>query len=228
MSPMALDPTDPRLARLLTAGTLGAGAMHELRNTLAVVASSLYLARRDRADEARLLAHLDRATRELAQAQGAAEAILTLARGEPLPLEPCRPSAILAAARGLVSIPPSIAFSEHVPPEDPPLRAHPLLLPQALAALYLNAIEAQRDQERGALRVVVRLQEAHQEVLIEDDGPGIPDDAAASIFDPLVTDKPTGTGLGLPVVRAIVEAHGGQVRLVPAPRGARFSVLLPA
>lgn len=223
---MTATSSDPRLLRIVTAGALGAGAIHELRNTLAIVASSLYLARRDHGEEGRLLAHLEKASSELNRAQSAAEMVLSLARGEPLTLEPCLASSVLATARGLVSPPSSLRFTESIAPEDLALFCHPLLFPQVLSNLYLNAIEAQRGQAQGELRVSVRRQHEEIEILVADDGPGIPEQKWEEIFDPLVTDKTTGTGLGLVVARAIVEAHGGSLKVVPSERGACFCVRL--
>ena len=56
-------------------------------------------------------------------------------------------------------------------------------------------------------------------ILVEDDGPGIPDEMRASIFDPFYTTKQHGTGLGLAVTRSIVEAHGGSIACEPRDGG---------
>ena len=64
---------------------------------------------------------------------------------------------------------------------------------------------------------------------ISDDGPGIPDEIVRRIFDPYVSSKGLGRGLGLATVRTIVEAHGGGVRVVSRPdRGTTFKIFLPA
>jgi nitrogen fixation/metabolism regulation signal transduction histidine kinase len=63
---------------------------------------------------------------------------------------------------------------------------------------------------------------------VRDDGPGFPDHLSASAFEPYVTTKPKGTGLGLAVVKKIVEEHGGWIQLeTPAEGGARIVVRLP-
>lgn len=65
-----------------------------------------------------------------------------------------------------------------------------------------------------------------QSLILQDDGPGIPTGNRARIFDPFFTTQREsgGTGMGLAVVRAMVEAHGGEARLLPSERGARFEV----
>jgi nitrogen-specific signal transduction histidine kinase len=64
-------------------------------------------------------------------------------------------------------------------------------------------------------------------ITVTDDGPGIPDDLRERLFEPFVSGKAGGTGLGLPVVHRAVEAHRGVVLVDALPRGTRFSVLLP-
>jgi signal transduction histidine kinase len=65
---------------------------------------------------------------------------------------------------------------------------------------------------------------------VADDGPGVPEDIASSIFEPLVTARAGGTGLGLALARRVVAAHAGTIVLVPNAEGvtgARFRVELP-
>jgi signal transduction histidine kinase len=100
------------------------------------------------------------------------------------------------------------------------------LLTQVLLNLLRNAGEAMG--ERGTLRIAV--DEAPGRLLrivVEDTGPGIPPERAATIFDPFFTTKERGTGLGLAVARAAVLAHGGDLTHEPGAPGARFVVSLP-
>jgi signal transduction histidine kinase len=65
-------------------------------------------------------------------------------------------------------------------------------------------------------------------VEVADDGPGVPADATDKIFDPFFTTKPQGSGLGLPIVRKIVNAHDGTIDVSSGPNaGTRFRVTLP-
>ncbi|RYE87596.1 MAG: HAMP domain-containing histidine kinase, partial [Myxococcales bacterium] len=203
-----------RALRLAAAGAVGASVVHELRNALAVVSSSLYLARRDRGDEPQLLAHLDKAARELARAQDVAAAVLGLARGDTLVREPTPAAELVAAARASVVLPTNVTFSVAVTPPELAVRCNPVLFERLLSNLYLNAIEALAGRGRGAISTVVRRQTAAVEFIVEDDGPGIDPALGIAIFDPLVTTKETGTGLGLALVQAVAEAHERQ----PQPR----------
>jgi len=95
--------------------------------------------------------------------------------------------------------------------------------------LLLNAMQALRAEGNVVLGVRAR-SAGGVEIDVADDGPGVPPEYAARIFDPMVTSRPCGegTGLGLHIVRQLVVAAGGRVYLDPATsQGARFVVELP-
>jgi two-component system OmpR family sensor kinase len=82
-----------------------------------------------------------------------------------------------------------------------------------------------------AIRIDVRRDADDVTLVVADDGPGVPADIAPRIFDRFVrgaSDRGGSTGLGLSIVRAVAETHGGTVTLEPSDRGARFVVQLPA
>src|SRR5207244_6543987 len=104
---------------------------------------------------------------------------------------------------------------------------------QVLLNLVINAEQAMLSANGRGTLVVRTWHDAEQESVvleINDDGPGIPDDLQPKIFDPFFTTKEVGqgTGLGLTVAYAIVQEHGGRVRLESNPgSGASFFVELP-
>jgi signal transduction histidine kinase len=109
------------------------------------------------------------------------------------------------------------------------VRADARLLRQALVNLLLNAHQAmprggRLEVQAGAARVDGA---TCTEIVIRDSGSGIPAEALSRIFQPFFTTKATGTGLGLAVVRRIVEGHGGAVIVGKPPTGAEFLVRLP-
>ena len=84
----------------------------------------------------------------------------------------------------------------------------------------------------GARRLVVRtnaIDDSSVLVEVQDSGTGIAAEKLESIFEPFVTSKPEGLGMGLSICRSIIERHGGKISAANNPdRGARFSITLPA
>ncbi|RKH55550.1 ATP-binding protein [Corallococcus aberystwythensis] len=100
-------------------------------------------------------------------------------------------------------------------------------LTQVLVNLVKNAEEAMTGRG-GALRVRVKGTDADAIVEVEDEGPGIPLEHRARIFEPYFTTKDGGTGLGLAIAARILQEHGGRLEVGGEPgQGARFSVVLP-
>ena len=99
-------------------------------------------------------------------------------------------------------------------------------LQQAILNLVLNAIQAMPDG--GALTLHTDSYADMARITVSDTGPGLPQELADQLFDTRVTTKPDGSGLGLPLVRMIVEAHGGGVWYRSTPgEGASFTLVLP-
>jgi len=135
-----------------------------------------------------------------------------------------------------------ITISEVYDPSLPPIPGNRDKLIQAFLNLVKNAAEAV-GEERGdgqiilstAFRPGVRLSVPGSrarislplEIAIEDNGPGIPDDLRPHLFDPFVTTKQNGTGLGLALVAKIIGDHGGIIECDSQPRRTTFRALLP-
>jgi signal transduction histidine kinase len=103
----------------------------------------------------------------------------------------------------------------------------PVQLRQVFVNLLSNAVEA--SGAAGEVRVAAaRRDGATFELAVEDAGPGVDATTARRLFEPLITTKDHGIGLGLALVKRIVERHGGNVAYQPRPGGgARFLVQLP-
>ena len=109
----------------------------------------------------------------------------------------------------------------------PKITAHASQLNQVWTNLLDNAIDAVDGD--GTITIRTRPVPGHVALEIGDDGPGVPAELQSRLFEPFFTTKEVGkgTGLGLDIVRRIVENHHGQVRLVSAPHDTRFEVRLP-
>jgi two-component system, LuxR family, sensor kinase FixL len=112
----------------------------------------------------------------------------------------------------------------------PPVLVDHVQIQQVVLNLVRNAVEAMDKVERRELTVGTRAipEEGVAEITVADTGPGIAPEMADRLFQPFVTTKATGMGLGLSICREIVEAHQGRLTTAPAPAGgAVFRVTLP-
>ncbi|MFT3773991.1 MAG: HAMP domain-containing sensor histidine kinase [Minicystis sp.] len=223
------DPVDEEpAARLAAAGAVGASVAHELRNALAVAESALFLAQRDLDDRARLVRHLDQVAAEIRKAHDVIGSVLGLARGEPVRREPAQVGRLVETARHALALPTNVTFEVSVEPADLTVFCDPILLERVLSNLYLNAVEALDACGRGAIVTRAWRDDERTWFIVEDDGPGFDPAVVGRIFEPLVTSKARGTGLGLSLCRTILSAHGGTISVVPGQRGgAAFCFWLP-
>jgi len=91
---------------------------------------------------------------------------------------------------------------------------------QVILNLVRNAIEAMQDVEKRELEVSTQwIDPEFVEITVSDTGPGIAPEIAEKLFQPFMTTKPHGMGVGLSISRTIVEAHGGRLWAVPNPGG---------
>jgi two-component system NtrC family sensor kinase len=224
-----------RAERLATLGELAAGVVHELNNPLtSITVYAEYLVRKleSQGAEAADLEKLRRIGASAHRILRFSRDLVQYARPSGRDLEPID---LAAVVRQSVSICDhlfergGVSLSVEVDPELPVVRAVRGQLEQVLINLITNAVHA---VESGG-RIVVRAQvDSAATVALEvaDSGPGISEDDRERIFEPFFTTKSDGkgTGLGLPIVRNIVEQHHGEISVGRSELGgAAFRVILP-
>ena len=216
---------DDKRERLLAIGEIAAEVAHELRNALQIISANVYLAKQDLAGSGPHLAKIERNAR---LAHGIVDDLMALARGEPAHAEPVLFVEIIIASRE--DLPDRCAqWSDRVAPPQLRVRAHHGLMSRCLHVLYENAVAAAAPRV-PAIETRAWAEDGRVVIEVADDGPGVPPDIASTIFEPLVTARVGGTGLGLALARRVVAAHAGTIVLVPsAPgtTGATFRVELP-
>ena len=109
-----------------------------------------------------------------------------------------------------------------------PVIGDPTQLRQVIHNLLRNAEDALEGREDAAITISTAALGDNAQLLIADNGPGFPVELLPRIFEPYVTTKSRGTGLGLPIVRKIVDEHRGSIEISNAPEGgARIDIRLP-
>ena len=230
-----------RAERLEGVAELSASLAHEIKNPLASIRSAVeQLSRAPQAtDDARTLSTLiiresDRLSRLLSE-------FLDFARTRVTRIAEVELGDLVKGAVKLAATHPDghkrVRVSCATPTHGIPVEGDEDLLHRAVFNIALNAVQAARDDGHvwvevasvppDQLPVGVSFERGAASVRITDDGPGIPAEVRAKMFDPFVTTKPGGTGLGLPIVHRAIEAHRGLVFVDSGSSGTRFTVLLP-
>ncbi len=217
-----------RAERLSTLGHVAGGLAHELRNPLNVIKTSIYyLLHANAATPEKTAEHLKRIERQVDLADGVITALTTFAR---MPAPSLRPTSVQPCVNhALAAYPPGreVEVALDLPDELPLAQADRSQLQIVFSNLIRNASDAM--PEGGRLTITGRAVGGTLEVAFVDDGPGIPASEITRILDPFYSTKSRGLGLGLALVRVILDKCGGQLKVESEPgRGSTFTVTLVA
>ncbi|HEV8363521.1 MAG TPA: ATP-binding protein [Gemmatimonadaceae bacterium] len=123
----------------------------------------------------------------------------------------------------------SVRIETHWDSEPLEMQGDPVLIEWAVEAIIKNSIDALAGRGGTITLSAERLAEGATRVRLSDDGPGVPRELRAQIFEAGFSTKEQGWGIGLALARRIVtDAHGGKLELVPSERGATFEIIFPA
>jgi signal transduction histidine kinase len=223
-----------RAARYADLGVLAAGVAHEINNPLATIATCAEGMRRrlergtlDRREESEYFGTI---VSEAYRARDITQRLLALARPESAPAERV---VLLTLLQELLRVTRhqlerrDVRLEIEAPP-DLAVRGNSGELLQALVNLALNARDA--GPAGKSVRITASRHGASAVIDVDDEGRGVPVELVERIFEPFFTTKPPGegTGLGLSLVAAVVEGHGGSIVVMRSPAGgARFRVRIP-
>ncbi|HTN51615.1 MAG TPA: protoglobin domain-containing protein [Anaeromyxobacter sp.] len=215
-----------RVERLATFGQLVGSIGHDLRNPLGVIETSLYILRGRLGDDERARKHTDRIGEQLAVANGIITNLLDMIRQRPLAKEPVALAGVVAGAAAAVKRPAGVALALEGLEPLPPVDGDPGQLRQVFLNLIDNAVHAASPE--GTVTVRGRAAPGAVEVDVEDTGAGVDPATRRRLFEPLITTKERGIGLGLALVKQIAERHQGAIEYADRPGGgARFTLRLP-
>jgi two-component system sensor kinase FixL len=227
-----------RIARADTLTIMSLGIAHELNQPLTAASNFLRAARRwlelGAADPARLTAARGVIDEAAAETLRAAEILRRLrdfigygeTEREPIELAPLLTEtlALMRAARAGEELPVALSLAE----EPCGMRADRIQLQQLFVNLLRNAVEATDGLPARGLGLSLARQGNEAVIIVADRGPGLPPEVTERLFEPFVSTRPQGMGIGLAISRTIVDAHGGRIVARPRPGGGtEFVVELP-
>ncbi|HEX4513849.1 MAG TPA: ATP-binding protein [Polyangiaceae bacterium] len=214
--------------RLAGLGELAAIVAHEVRNPLGVIYNATNSLKRLTNDSGDAQTLLDIVREECERLNHIVGDLLDFASPRKLTLQPEDIGRILGeVVEAIPESPENVPLRFEVTIEDdlPAVLVDRRLIRQALLNVVLNGTQAM--PRGGTLRMRAFCKDSEVLIEIRDEGPGIPDHDLPRIFEPVFTTKATGAGLGLAVVKRIVEDHDGQVRASSGPSGTTFCFRLP-
>jgi signal transduction histidine kinase len=217
-----------RSERLASLGQIAGGIAHEIRNPLNVIKSShYYLGTAQTISPEKRAEHMRRIERNVILAE---QVVTTLTNFARMPVPDVKPFELEPRLRLVLEdshVPAGIEAQVDCPADVPPALADPGQIRIALGNLVRNACEAMPSGGRLTLRA--RGEGGAVEVAVIDTGAGIAPGDLGRIMEPLFSTKARGLGLGLALVRMIVEKHGGGFHVVSEPgQGSTFTIRLAA
>ena len=229
-----LDRTEEELRnreRLSSLGMLAAEVAHEVRNPLAVIRMLWHTAVRGLEPSEAQKKDLGLIEAKLAQMNGILDRVLNLARSADPEIGAVDAADLMEEVNLLTRTKFSAArvqVSKRIPSRgEAVIRGDRSQLEQAVLNLVLNAVEAM--PQGGELRLGVQRREENILLTVQDSGRGMPKEVAERLYEPFLSRRPGGTGLGMALVRRTVEAHGGSMRVESQPgKGTKVEIRLPA
>jgi two-component system, LuxR family, sensor kinase FixL len=222
--------------RLAAAGEMAGAIAHEVNQPLTAVTnygrSARMLLERDRSGPPQAAEIIGKILTEAERASEVVRRLRDFFRAGTTRLEEVRVDELLSIARRMGELAiegKAISFEVEQPPPLPALFVDRLQIEVILRNLIANAVESVTgaDRQNGRVGVIVHRHGAkHLRIVVTDNGPGVSVANREGLFEPFVSGKSTGMGLGLAVSRAIAEAHGGSLEAAKVAHG-EFHLVLP-
>lgn len=219
-----------RQGKLAMLGQVASSVGRELRNPLGAMSNAVYLlqSRQDGTDEA-AMDYLAIIRDEIARSERIVAALLEAVQTRAPVLAPCGVAELLEQTLRSAALPAGVTVRRDVPTDVPAVRVDAGQIQQVLANLLSNAADAMAGGGVLEIRAAATEAEGAVTIAVSDTGCGIAPENMARLFQPLFTTKARGIGLGLVVVKNLVEANGGKIEVQSEPgKGTTVSVTLPA
>lgn len=218
-----------RAEHLSSIGEMVAGVSHEIRNPLGIIRSSADLLKKKMAAYDAASTIPDIIIEESGRLNNIITDFLNFARPRQPDAIVCRIEDILEKNLKFIATEAKkegYRFNTHYAPDVPEIMADKDMLYQAFLNILINAMQAMPDG--GDIQISITAEDGLVRIQFLDEGQGISEEVNTKIWDPFFTTKEKGTGLGLGIVKNIVEAHNGAVRIENRPhKGIVVTVELP-
>ena len=219
-----------RAEKLASLGELTSSISHEIRNPLGIIRStaSMLKKRMNKVDPDNSLP--DIIVEESSRLNDILTDFINFARPRDVKMHACRIDEIIA--KNINFLEPKLLetggkIDMECSADLPEVYADEAMLYQAFLNVFMNAMQANEEDPR--VRVTISSGNGSVMLFVDDNGPGVPPDILERIWDPFFTTKEKGTGLGLGIVKNIIEAHAGEIHIYNLEgQGARVEIILPA
>jgi two-component system, NtrC family, C4-dicarboxylate transport sensor histidine kinase DctB len=217
--------------KIAAVGRLALGLVHEIRNPLSAIQMNMQMIRKKIDPAGTLKENFTIVEGEILRLNRLLKDMMDFARTRPLNLQPADLGEL---TRRLIQLMSQTLEAQRIKADiriDAPLQivCDPEQIHQVLLNLVLNAIDAMQELTNER-RLVISAARRNETVLLQvsDTGKGIPSEMTEKLFDPFVTTRASGGGLGLSILQVIVMRHGGSVTVASEPdTGTTFSIILP-
>ncbi len=214
--------------RLSILGELSASLAHEVRNPLGGIQGAAEILKKKLSGRSDEMEFVDIQLSEIQRLNKVVENYLSLAKSETVEFSPLALNDLVRETIDLVRISArkrNITIHLNSPDEPFNIKGNALQIQQVILNLALNGIQAV--EMGGIINFSVSADAGNALLTIEDNGPGIPEENSAKLFEAFFTSKKEGTGLGLSIVKRIVQNHKGKVWFESGDAGTTFFVQLP-
>ncbi len=222
--------------RVSTLSHLSTGLAHELNQPLAAIVNYAEACRvlgtKPDFDRETLQKHLHEVHSSAMLASQIVRRMRDFTRPQAAEQVPCELHPLIREVAALMRIElerAEVCLSLHLTADEPLIQADPIQIQQVLVNLIHNAAQALQAVDSALRRIDIRTQSLDNQlqITVADSGPGLTDSMKSTIFDPFVTSKAEGMGLGLFICRCIVEQHHGQIHAESTTFGTILCVTLP-
>lgn len=215
--------------RLSSLGEMAAGISHEIRNPLGIISSSAELLKKKMVKVDPSNSFPDIIVEESTRLNSIITDFINFAKPRSPKLSPCRVDEVIE--KNITFLSSQIeeggyTVEKNYQDSGPEIMADDTMLYQSFLNIFINAMQAMPGG--GTIGVEIQSNDKFATIHFDDMGSGIPEEAADKVWDPFFTTKEQGTGLGLGIVKNIIESHGGSIQIVNREvKGTRVTIELP-